>query len=173
MRIIQTSFLDNQAQKMISQDEINGILWRACDTFRGTVDPSEYKNDIPAMLFLKYISDVEYDHYVQYQEQFGDDEERLQRRMTRERFISPEGCGFDSLYEQRRASNIGELINIALDKIEDANREKLEGVFRSIDFNSEGNPGRRKTVIPACKVYWNTLPIPAGIYDHRASATWM
>lgn len=30
----------------ISQDEINSILWRACDTFRGTVDPSEYKNYI-------------------------------------------------------------------------------------------------------------------------------
>ena len=30
----------------ISQDEINGILWSACDTFRGTVDPAEYKNYI-------------------------------------------------------------------------------------------------------------------------------
>jgi hypothetical protein len=28
----------------ISQDEINNILWKACDTFRGTIDPSEYKN---------------------------------------------------------------------------------------------------------------------------------
>jgi type I restriction enzyme M protein len=28
----------------VSQDEINGILWRACDTFRGTIDASEYKN---------------------------------------------------------------------------------------------------------------------------------
>ena len=25
----------------INQQEINQILWRACDTFRGTVDPSE------------------------------------------------------------------------------------------------------------------------------------
>ncbi len=30
----------------INQDEINAILWKACDTFRGTVDPSEYKNYI-------------------------------------------------------------------------------------------------------------------------------
>ncbi|MGW8179704.1 MAG: type I restriction-modification system subunit M N-terminal domain-containing protein, partial [bacterium] len=42
----------------ISQDEINSILWKACDTFRGTVDPSEYKNYILVMLFLKYVSDV-------------------------------------------------------------------------------------------------------------------
>lgn len=42
----------------INQDEINAALWRACDTFRGTVDPSEYKNDLLSMLFIKYISDV-------------------------------------------------------------------------------------------------------------------
>lgn len=42
----------------ISQDEINNILRKACDTFRGTVDPSEYKNYILVMLFLKYVSDV-------------------------------------------------------------------------------------------------------------------
>ena len=36
------------------------------------------------------------------------------------------------------------MINIALERIEDANRAKLDGVFRNIDFNSEANLGRTK-----------------------------
>jgi type I restriction-modification system DNA methylase subunit len=52
----------------ISQDEIKGILWKVCDTFRGTVDPSEYKNYILVMLFVKYISDVWQDKYDQHRE---------------------------------------------------------------------------------------------------------
>ena len=39
---------------------------------------------------------------------------------------------------------IWEIINIALEKIEDANKSKLEGVFRNIDFNSEGALGQTK-----------------------------
>ena len=39
---------------------------------------------------------------------------------------------------------MGELINIALERMEDANRAKLDRVFRSIDFNSESNLGQAK-----------------------------
>ena len=128
----------------INQDEINAILWKACDTFRGTVDPSEYKNYILVMLFVKYISDVWSDHYATYKAKYGDDEERIRRRMRYERFALPDGCHFDDLYAQRNADNLGEVINIALEKIEDANKEKLSGVFRNIDYNSEANLGRTK-----------------------------
>lgn len=31
----------------ISLNEINDVVWRACDTFRGAVDPAEYKLNIP------------------------------------------------------------------------------------------------------------------------------
>jgi type I restriction enzyme M protein len=128
----------------VNQDEINAVVWKACDTFRGVVDPSEYKNYILVFLFLKYLSDVWKDRREQYAREFGGDEERIRRRLGRERFILPDGCDFDTIYAKRNEPNIGELINIALEHIEDANKAKLEGVFRNIDFNSEGNLGQTK-----------------------------
>jgi type I restriction enzyme M protein len=128
----------------VSQDEINAILWRACDTFRGTIDASEYKNYLLVMLFVKYISDVWQEHYDDLKQQYGDDEERIRRRLERERFILPEGCSFPNLYAQRNATNLGEVINKALEAIEEKNKSKLQGVFRNIDFNSESNLGQTR-----------------------------
>jgi type I restriction enzyme M protein len=128
----------------VTQQEINQTAWAACDTFRGVVDAGQYKDYILVMLFLKYISDLWTDHFETYKKQFGGDDVRIRRRMERERFYLPDGASFYDLYEKRSEASIGELINIALEKIEDANRAKLEGVFRNIDFNSEANLGRAK-----------------------------
>jgi len=123
--------------KEFTQSELNGILWKASDTFRGAVDAAEYKNYILAMLFLKYLSDLWKEKREEYEKQYKGDATRVKRALIRERFALPEKSDFDSLYASREASNIGELINIALKKIEDANKAKLENVFRNIDFNSE------------------------------------
>jgi len=128
----------------VTQQEINQAAWAACDTFRGVVDAGSYKDYILVMLFLKYITDLWNDHFESYKKQFSGDDVRVRRRMERERFYLPDGADFYYLYEKRNEPNIGELINIALEKIEDANRAKLEGVFRNIDFNSEANLGRTK-----------------------------
>jgi len=128
----------------VTQQQINNTAWAACDTFRGAVDAGQYKDYILVMLFLKYISDLWNDHREAYREQFGEDEVRIRRRLERERFILPQGCSFYDLYAARDEADIGERINIAFEKIEDANRSKLEGVFRNIDFNSESNLGKTK-----------------------------
>nr|WP_320050265.1 type I restriction-modification system subunit M [uncultured Desulfuromonas sp.] len=125
----------------IEQREINEILWRACDSMRGTVDPIEYKDYILTMLFVKYISDVWQDHYDECRKMYGDDELRIQRRMERERFVLPPNGSFSYLYENREAPNLGELVNIALEQIELANKTKLTNVFRNVDFNSESRLG--------------------------------
>ena len=143
----------------VTQQDVNSTAWAACDTFRGVVDPAQYKDYILVMLFLKYISDQWADHYAEYQKEYGNNEERIRRKLERERFTLPyvefkdEKTGavtdrfladFHALYARRKAANLGELINIVLDHIEEANKAKLEGVFRNIDFNSEANLGKTK-----------------------------
>lgn len=129
---------------MADQKSINDAVWRACDTFRGTIDPSQYKDYILVMLFLKYLSDLHKEKLEEYRARYGGDKERIARAMSRERFVLPEEADFDHLYAQRGQTDIGERINKALASIEDANKGKLEGVFRNIDFNSEANLGETK-----------------------------
>lgn len=121
----------------VNQDEINDVLWRACDTFRGAMDSAQYKEFVLTMLFLKYVSDTWDEHLETYRAKYPGDEERVQRMLSRERFVLPKESHFRYLHENKDADNIGELINIALEKLEDANRAKLENVFRGVNFNSE------------------------------------
>lgn len=143
----------------LRQDDILSAVWRACDTFRGAVDATQYKDYVLTALFLKYISDVRRKHVGEFRREYGGDELRIQRRLDRERFKIPmvpprekedgtkeDGflADFYSLHERRNRENVGELINIVLDAIEKANEGKLGGLFRAIDFNSETNLGQTK-----------------------------
>ena len=128
----------------LTQEEINNKVWAACDTFRGTIDATQYKDYILTMLFIKYISDVNKEKREDYLVKYDGDQERVERAMKHERFKIPKESAFEFLYEKRNADNLGELINIALENIEDANRSKLEKVFRNIDYNSEPNLGQTK-----------------------------
>lgn len=132
------------ATEKVTLDDINSIAWKACDTFRGTVDPAEYKNYILVFLFLKYLSDLWKDKKEEYEVKYKGDKDRIKRALERERFVLPNKCDFDYIYEKRNEPNIGEIINKALDAIEEANKLKLDSVFRNIDFNSESNLGQTK-----------------------------
>ena len=128
--------------------DINRTVWSACDTFRGVIDPSQYKDYILTMLFIKYISDVNKEKREQYAQQYDGNEARIERAMQAERFIIPPTSTFDYLYSQRNETKIGSLIDIALADLEEANRKKLtsesgSGVFRNISFNSS-NLGSEK-----------------------------
>jgi type I restriction enzyme M protein len=127
--------------KKITQEDINKAVWKACDTFRGSIDPSVYKDYVLTMLFVKYLSDVHDDKYEAYLKKYNGDKERANRSMHHERFVVPETSHFNYLFDHRNEVNIGELIDIALTDLEEANREKLysedgAGIFKNISFNS-------------------------------------
>ncbi|MHC1708566.1 MAG: type I restriction-modification system subunit M [Bacteroidales bacterium] len=127
--------------KQITQKDINDAVWKACDTFRGSIDPSVYKDYILTMLFIKYLSDVHDDKFEAYLVKYNGDTERAKRAMAHERFVVPENSHFKYLFDHRNEGNIGELIDVALEDLEEANREKLysedgAGIFQNINFNS-------------------------------------
>ncbi|MFM5960945.1 MAG: type I restriction-modification system subunit M N-terminal domain-containing protein, partial [Dolichospermum sp.] len=116
--------------------DINDAVWKACDTFRGSIDPSVYKDYVLTMLFIKYLSDVHDDKFESYLKKYNGDSERAKRAMQHERFVVPEHSHFKYLFDHRNEPNIGELINIALTDLEEHNREKLysedgAGIFQN------------------------------------------
>ena len=80
----------NLSNDKLTQQEVNDICWRACDTFRGVIDGGQYKDYILVMLFIKYISDVWRDHYDEYMAQYNGNAEQVEQAMRLERFILPE-----------------------------------------------------------------------------------
>ena len=122
---------------MTTRNDIERVLWNACDSFRGKIDSSRYKDYILSMLFVKYLSDVSKEKQEQYRKQYSGDEERVKRAMSRERFTLDSESTFDYLYEKRNDTEIGQKINVALSHIEEHNSGKLRNVFRAIDFNSQ------------------------------------
>jgi type I restriction enzyme M protein len=129
----------------INKNMISNILWKACDTFRNKIDSSTYKDYILVMLFLKYLSDTYESHKEKLMIKYEGDEIRVERALTKDRFLMHQESTFDHLYANRKQPNIGELIDTALEKIEEDNKVSLRGVFRNISFNSEIVFGEVKT----------------------------
>ena len=129
---------------MTTKQNIEKVLWNACDSFRGKIDSSRYKDYILLMLFVKYLSDVYKETREKYEKQYKGDKQRVERAMSRERFVMDESSTFDYLYEKRNDNQIGQKINVALAAIENNNSAKLHDVFRAIDFNSTVDFGEPK-----------------------------
>jgi type I restriction enzyme M protein len=120
----------------VRQDAINKAVWRACDTFRGTVDASVYKDYVLTMLFVKYLSDVWQYKHDDYLNKHGDHPELIAELMKNERFVLPPKAHFHHLYDHRFEAGNGERIDKALHAIEESNLGKLRDVFQDISFNA-------------------------------------
>ena len=133
-----------------TKDVINNVVWKACDTFRGTMDSSQYKDYILSMLFVKHLSDFYKEKYEEISSRYEGDKDRIKRALEREKFILDETCTFEFLLKNKEADNLGEIINKALARIEEDNLEKLEGIFRNVDFNNRqvlGDTKERNSIL--------------------------
>jgi type I restriction enzyme M protein len=139
----------NVLEKSNHQDlDFEKELWAAADKLRGNIDVSEYKNIVLGLLFLKYISDAFYkrreeldaltrnkkneDFYV------ADDKARAQILETKDFYKSagvfyvPEKSRWEFLQTKTMQSDVGQVLDKAMDYIEEDNRAELEGVLPKV-----------------------------------------
>ena len=134
----------------VTQKEINDELWKCCDLFRGNISANVYKDYILVMLFVKYLSDIYESKEDALKAQFNGNMTKVEALMARERFLIPKGAHFKDLYSKKDEDNIGEIIQNALSLIEKSNPEKLEGVFRNVNFDDArilGDASQRQRIL--------------------------
>lgn len=126
-------------------------LWEAADKLRGNQEPSEYKHVVLGLVFLKYVSDRFEERRAALKEelaadgideaQFADFLEDRDEYTGHNVFWAPEGARWAELQAKAKQSNIGQLIDDAMQLIEHEN-PTLRGVLPR-NYGREGLDKKR------------------------------
>ena len=122
----------SKSQKEIKEEPIEKQLWKAADKLRKNIDAAEYKHVVLGLMFLKYISDSFEEMYVKLQtgegEYAGADPEDKDEYKGENIFFVPQQARWSFLLSSARQSDIGILVDEAMDIIEKEN-PMLKGVL--------------------------------------------
>ncbi|MBU2573461.1 MAG: type I restriction-modification system subunit M [Elusimicrobia bacterium] len=110
----------------IKKSELYGALWKGCDALRGGMDPSQYKDYVLVLLFVKYISD-----------KYAGQKDGI--------IEVPKGSSFQDMIALKGKADIGEKLNIIIAKLAEAN--SLKGVIDVADFNNSDKLGKGKDMV--------------------------
>ncbi|MGN2341939.1 type I restriction-modification system subunit M N-terminal domain-containing protein [Streptococcus dysgalactiae] len=110
----------------VKKSELYSILWEACNKLRGGVEPSRYKDYVLVLLFFKYVSD------------------RYKGKRFAE-FEVNEGASFDDLVKAAGKSDVGERVDIIIQKFLEDN--KLKGLLPDVSFNNPDELGKGKELV--------------------------
>lgn len=111
--------------KRITQEELNSYLWNAAVLLRTHIDAGAYKQYIFPLMFFKRLSDVYDEECAAILEEYGD-EEALEWEENHQ-FMIPKGAHWNDV--RNASSDVGKAIVKAFRSIEQANPEKLAGIF--------------------------------------------
>ncbi|MCT7833228.1 MAG: type I restriction-modification system subunit M [Lactobacillus iners] len=110
----------------VKKSELYSILWEACNKLRGGVEPSRYKDYVLVLLFFKYVSD-------RYKgKRFAD-------------FEVSEGASFDELVKACGKPDVGERVDIIIQKFLENNQ--LKGLLPDVSFNNPDELGKGKELV--------------------------
>ena len=124
-----------KAPKDIKEEPIEKQLWKAADKLRKNIDAAEYKHVVLGLMFLKYISDSFEEMYTNLQagegEYAGADPEDKDEYKGENIFFVPQQARWSFLLTSARQSDIGILVDEAMDIIEKEN-PMLKGVLPKV-----------------------------------------
>lgn len=110
----------------IKKSELYSSLWASCDKLRGSMEPSQYKDYVLVLLFVKYVSD-----------KYSNDANAL--------IYIPEGGSFKDMQSLKGQKDIGEKMDMAITKL--AKENDLVNVIDVISFQDEEKLGKGKEMV--------------------------
>lgn len=100
-----------------AQEDVNMALWAAGESFRGSLNNNEHKKYLLSFFFFKYLGDASGSQFTN-------------------GIIIPDKCSFDFVRQHKHHTELGSLINKALEKTAEENAS-LKEIFAGVDFNTD------------------------------------